>query len=66
MSQFGFVCLFILVVLGFEVSVRQALYHLSHSASPSLLWVFLREGLAKYFPRLASNCNPPDLCLQGS
>jgi hypothetical protein len=41
----------------------QMLYHLRHSASHFLSWVFLRQGLVNYLPRLALNCDPPDLCL---
>jgi hypothetical protein len=44
---------------------RQALYHLSHSASPfSVLGVF--ESLMNYLPGLAWNPDPPDLCLPSS
>jgi hypothetical protein len=42
---------------------RQALYHLSISASCSLCWVLLRWGLVNYVPVLATNCDPSDLCL---
>jgi hypothetical protein len=31
-----------------------------------LLWLFWRWGLLNYVPKLASNCNTPDLCLQSS
>jgi hypothetical protein len=41
----------------------QTLYHLSHSASPDLYWVFLRYGLVNYLPVLALNRESPDLCL---
>jgi hypothetical protein len=33
---------------------------------PFLWWVFSRWGLENYLPRLASNLNPPDLCLLSS
>jgi hypothetical protein len=33
---------FFFVVLSFELLVRQVFYHLNHSASPVLCWVFLR------------------------
>jgi hypothetical protein len=43
---------------------RQALYHLTYSVSPVFLcWILSRYGLANYLPRLASNSDPPDLCL---
>jgi hypothetical protein len=39
----GFFFFFFLVLLGFElVLTRQVLYHLSHSTSPVLYWVFSR------------------------
>jgi hypothetical protein len=28
-----------------------------------LLWLFWRQWLTNYLPKLASNCNPPDLSL---
>jgi hypothetical protein len=31
-----------------------------------LFWVFLRQVLSNYLPRLASNFNPPDFCLPSS
>jgi hypothetical protein len=39
---------------------------LSHSTSPFLYWVFSRYRVANYLPRLASNHDPPDLCLPSS
>jgi hypothetical protein len=61
---------FSLMVLGFErrafTLARKAFYHLSYSTSPFLCWVFLRYSLKNYLPRLASNPNPPDLCLLSS
>jgi hypothetical protein len=33
---------------------------------PPHLACWLRRGLANFFPRLALNCNPPDLCLPSS
>jgi hypothetical protein len=41
-------------------------YTLSHSTSPFLLLVFSRQGLTNCLPGLASNHNPPDLCLLSS
>jgi hypothetical protein len=35
---------------------------LSHSTSPFLVMGFLRYGLVNYFPWLALNHDPPDLC----
>jgi hypothetical protein len=35
------------------------LYHLSHSTSPVLCWVFSKNGIMNYLPRLASNLDPP-------
>jgi hypothetical protein len=31
-----------------------------------LCWIFLKQGLTNYLPRLASNLDPPDLCLLSS
>jgi hypothetical protein len=42
------------VVLGFESRA----YTSSHSTSPFVWWVFLKQGLENYLPHLASNCNP--------
>jgi hypothetical protein len=49
-------------VLGFELRT----FTLSHSASPVFMRYFWRQGLVNYCPRLASNRDPPDLCLPGS
>jgi hypothetical protein len=50
---------FFFVVLGLELRA----YTLSHSTSP-----FLEKGflIKKPLPGLASNCDPPDLCLLSS
>jgi hypothetical protein len=53
-------------ILGFELLARQALFQLSHTTSHVLFWVFLRQVLSNYLPRLASNFNPPDFCLPSS
>jgi hypothetical protein len=50
-----FLC--VCVVLGFELRADT----LSHSTSP-----FSRQSLKNCLPRLASNCNPPDLYLLSS
>jgi hypothetical protein len=49
-------------LLGLELGA----YTLSHSVRPLLYWIFLRKGLVKYLPRIASNLNPPELCLISS
>jgi hypothetical protein len=38
------------------------------TAPPALFlwWVFSRQGLTNYLPGLASNSDPPDLCLLSS
>jgi hypothetical protein len=43
-----------------------AYYILSHSTSPFLWCVFSWLGLTNYLPGLASNQDPPDLCLLSS
>jgi hypothetical protein len=48
-------------VLGFELKV----YTLSHSTSPFSCFFFF-SFFENYLPRLALNCNPPDLCLLSS
>jgi hypothetical protein len=61
---------FFLAVLGFGIQdltlARQVLYHLTYSTSSFLCWVFLRWGLMELFALLASDYNPPDLCLLSS
>jgi hypothetical protein len=47
-----FLVLVFLVVLGSHA--RQVLYCLSCSVIPVLCWVFLRQGLTNYLPRLVS------------
>jgi hypothetical protein len=64
------VLFFVLVALLFEFRASSLIgrhfYHLSHSFSPFLWWVFSRQGLKYYLPRLASNQYLPDLCLLSS
>jgi hypothetical protein len=50
---------FFLVVLGFELRA----YTLSHSTSPFCDGLFSKIETHKLFAQLASNCDPPDLCL---
>jgi hypothetical protein len=46
---------------------RQVLYHLNHTSSPFLLWLFWRWGdLKNYFPRLVLSNDPPDLSFPSS
>jgi hypothetical protein len=45
---------------------RQALYHLRHSARSFFMLDIFERGSCDYFPRLALNLNPPDLCLLSS
>jgi hypothetical protein len=52
---------FFFLVLGLELRA----YTLSYSTSPFLV-IFLRYSLENYLPWLASNHNPPDLCLLSS
>jgi hypothetical protein len=54
--------LFFFVVLGLELRA----FTLSHPTSPIFVKGFLRQGLENYFPGLASNYDPPDLCLLSS
>jgi hypothetical protein len=54
--------IFIFLVLGFELRA----YTLSHSTSPFFVKGFSRWGLSNYLPGLASNLDPPDLCLLSS
>jgi hypothetical protein len=42
---------------------KQALYHLSHTSSPFLLWLFWRWGFENYLPKMS---NPPHLSLPSS
>jgi hypothetical protein len=51
------------VVLGLELKA----FTLSHSNSPIFVMGFFEIGsLANYLPRLASNCDLPNLCLLSS
>jgi hypothetical protein len=45
---------------------REVLCHLRPSASSFLCWVFSKQDLVTFSPTLASNCDPPDLCLLSS
>jgi hypothetical protein len=36
---------------------------LSHSTSPFFLWWVFWDRVSRTLPRLATNINPPDLCL---
>jgi hypothetical protein len=56
----GFFVVF--AIMGFEPRA----YTMNHSASPFLRRVFSRQGLVNYFPGLALNHNPPDLCFLSS
>jgi hypothetical protein len=49
-----FVFSFLLSFLSFLVVLRQVLYHLSHSTSPVLCWVFSRQGPVNYLPKLVA------------
>jgi hypothetical protein len=53
---------FFFVVLGFELRA----FALSHSTSPIFVKGVFEIGSENYLPGLASNCNPPDLCLPSS
>jgi hypothetical protein len=61
---------FFLAVLRLKLSSSHLLgrvsYHLSHSASPVLYWVFQDRVSRTICLWLASNHNPPDLCLLSS
>jgi hypothetical protein len=61
-QPYSWIFFFFFEALGFELRV----YTLSCSTSLFLCWVFFRQGLANYLPRLASNRDPPDLCLLNS
>jgi hypothetical protein len=50
------------MVLGLELRV----FTLSLSASPIFCDRAFRDRVLNYLPRLASNCDPPDLCLLSS
>jgi hypothetical protein len=53
-------CLFFFfAVLGLEIRA----YILSHSTSPFFVMGFFEIGSWNYLPGLASNRDPPDLCL---
>jgi hypothetical protein len=60
--RFLFLSFFFFAILGFELRA----YTLSHAISPFLWWVFSRSGLLNSLPGLASNRDPPDLCLLSS
>jgi hypothetical protein len=52
---------FFFIDLGFVQSfafAKQALYYLNHAFS-LFYWLFWRQNLGKYLPRLASDHNPP-------
>jgi hypothetical protein len=54
---------FFFAVLGFELRA----YNLSHSTSHFfVMGFFSRHDLSNYLARMASNCDPPDLCLLSS
>jgi hypothetical protein len=53
---------FFFPVLGLELRT----FTLSHSTSPIFVKGFSRLGLVNYLPGLASNLDPPDLCLLSS
>jgi hypothetical protein len=58
-----YVCMYLFIaVLGFELRAFTS----SHSASPFLWCVILREGLENCLPELTSKHDPPDLCLLSS
>jgi hypothetical protein len=57
MSSTSHLFFFFNVVLGFELMC----YTLSHSTSPFFCWVFPRQSLANYLPKLVWNWDPPDL-----
>jgi hypothetical protein len=57
-----FIYSFIFAVLGLELRA----FTLSHSTSPIFVKGFLRQGLENYLLWLASNHDPPDLCLLSS
>jgi hypothetical protein len=63
-SLFSFFVLFCFVfaILGFELRA----YTLSHSTSPFFVKGIFKIGSLKLLPGLASNHNPPDLCLLSS
>jgi hypothetical protein len=50
---------------GFHICKASILLLEPHLQSV-LLWLFRRWGLSNYLPRLALNCNPPDLSLPNS
>jgi hypothetical protein len=52
----------IVAVLGFELRA----YTLKHSTIPFCDEIFSRQGLVNFLPRLALNCDPPDLYLWSS
>jgi hypothetical protein len=53
---------FFFAVLGFELRA----YILSHSTSSIFVMGFFEIGSCDYLPGLASNIDPPDLCLLSS
>jgi hypothetical protein len=54
---------FFFALLGLELRA----YTLSHSPSPFFVIGFFRDrGSWNYLPRMASNHDPPDLCLLNS
>jgi hypothetical protein len=57
-------CFFFFAVLGLELKA----YTSSHSTTPPALFCegFFQDKVSNYFPRLASNHHPPDLCLPSS
>jgi hypothetical protein len=60
-AMFLKICLFIYLfaVLRFELRAST----LSHSTSPFFVMGFFKIGSHKLFAQLASNYDPPDLCL---
>jgi hypothetical protein len=65
----GTVLSIFLSALGFELRTSQLprvllLFELLHQ--PFFVMGFFEIGLENYLPRLASNCDPPDLCLLSS
>jgi hypothetical protein len=59
---FLFFVFFFFVVLRLELRA----FNLSHSTSPVFVKGFRDRVSWNYLPGLASNCDPPDLCLLSS
>jgi hypothetical protein len=54
------------IFFSFSIEAWTQGLHFESIRQPFFVKRFSRQGLMNYMPRLALNCNPPDLCLLSS